>query len=357
MSLNRIVSPLTLPETVEYLRLAATQPGTIANPVFGLCRGLPSVRNSTIVPPESESLRHLSLSLELYLRRLISHCARSVSLPYSYEKGWLNSNQLKSLLVPTAQKTVRFVDRRGHIWDAVRRYLLPATESLRLQDHKAQKSLSAIAWYFYLLILASKARAEVHIPLGRVLDWLTEVERSPTLRREASLRLAVIHGIFATFAKPVDAPSLALLRPARGLLLSQRLSEILDDAYFLEASQLRRFLGIGSNVAAVKRDLKAVLLFITRHRKWARGILSLGSSSLIGGQASARALDRLLEALPELEAGMDYPVILINHLFPLDSSPKGGGVLYEIVRDLTGQNKIAIYLGSRDAQEMTPNPT
>src|ERR1041384_4680400 len=71
----------------------------------------------------------------------------------------------------------------------------------------------------------------------------------------ARARLATIAGLFSSLrAGQGDIPSLSVIPTGKAGILTERVHELAEDAYLLEASAVRRFLGLGSNIAALRRD-------------------------------------------------------------------------------------------------------
>lgn len=261
--------------------------------------------------PESLALRHgndkrqaLALSIESYLRRMIARCALRINIPYSPDQEWIRPRMLKSLLSPTTKKSIRFVDRQEQYWRTVLAYLKPISNKIG-----PNPKLSQLAWNLYLLILSAKYKSEVVLPPGKTLSLLSELEKDAHFDTEGLARLSVLAGLFNCFEPTTEGPTLRFLPNSHKFAVSERIEEILEDAYLLEASQLRRFLGIKQNITAIKRDLRKLLTYISKERSWAKGLLGIGSSTILGGDASAKVLEKLSVLLPTLELGSDPPVL------------------------------------------------
>lgn len=246
----------------------------------------------------------LAASLEAYLRKMIASCATCVHIPYKGGDEWMRPRDLKRLLSPTTKKSIRFVDQRDKYWQTTNEYLKPLATQLGPNE-----TLESVAWDLYLLILAVKKNAEVVLPPERTLSSLGKLEKMPSLDAEGRSRLALLAGVFNCFEPSSDGPSLQFLPSIFKLDVTERIEEIMEDAYLLEASRLRRFLGIKQNVASIKRDLRKVLTFISRNRSWAKGLVGIGSTTILGGDASAKALDKLANLIPTLESGAGQPVL------------------------------------------------
>jgi hypothetical protein len=246
-------------------------------------------------------------SLEMHLRRMLSRCALRVNIPYSSNPDWPKSSEVRSSLAPTTKKLIRFVDRSDHYWEAVVAYLKPVSISLG-EDYR----LSNLAWDLYLLILAAKYKSEVVLPPERTLALIHNIESSTELNAEAKARLSAIEGLFRFFTVPVEGPCLRFLPNISSLAVSERIDEIMEDAYLLEASHLRRLFGIKQNIASIKRDLRLLLSFIRKERPWAKGLVTTSSNFIVGGNASLAALEKLIELVPALEKEAHYPVLAIK---------------------------------------------
>ena len=103
--------------------------------------------------------------------------------------------------------------------------------------------------------------------------------------------------------------------------LIERIDEILEDAYLLEASKLRMFFSPGANWAALRRDLRILLSWVIRNRGWAKNAFRLGEQIVtVPGQIGVVA-DALLEIGVPAPAE-SYPVLLeeTHHAWKGDSA-------------------------------------
>jgi hypothetical protein len=212
--------------------------------------------------------------------------------------------QIKPLLAPTIKQTIRFVDRSDRHWSAVVAYLRPISRSLR-----GDQRVSQLAWELYQLVLATKHRAEVVLPPRKALDLIAALSTSSSLTAEASARLALIQGLFSSFSRPVEAQAFRFLPNAPALAISERIQEILEDAYLLEASHLRRLLGIRENITSIQRDLRKLLSFIQRRRSWAKGTIGLGSDVILGARIPLAFLEQITELAPALGITEGCPIL------------------------------------------------
>lgn len=255
---------------------------------------------------EINYLKQATTNVEMYYRRMLSRCAIKVNIPYSSNSEWPNSREIRSLLAPTTKKLIRFVDKSDHYWETATAYLKPITNTL------GEENVRRLAWKLYLLILAAKYKSEVILSPEKTLALIHEIESSTNLNAEGRARLAVVAGLFRCFSIPVEGPCLRFLPNVPSHAVSERIAEIMEDAYLLEASHLRRLFGIQQNIASVKRDLRLLLSFIRKERSWAKGLITTGSNLVFGGTASLAALEKLIKVIPELEKGAHYPVLAVN---------------------------------------------
>lgn len=231
-----------------------------------------------------------------------------------------NAGTLESLLSETARNRLRFVDRRSSIWLSVKKYFEPVTKDL--DDNTTNRSripnagvnydrhlVSRIAWNFYLLVLATNQQAEVVISPDETTRMIEVLLSFAQLSRESQLRLATIEGVFALFEKNDEIPSFCCVRN-RNVSFAERIDEILEDAYLLDASRLRRFLSLGANVAATKRDLRKIIRFIAKNRPWAKGLVSIVSRSYLTASPTA-LMEGVFNILPDHTNDLAAPVLLL----------------------------------------------
>ena len=310
---NNIVCPITLP--VEVTR---DQKGRawFDLSAFKTSIALMDISTSTHTKRKeslSEYENCAATSLELYFRRMLLRCALRVHVPYNSGPDVPSPRQIKALLAPTVKNTIRFVDRYDRYWNAVVAYLRPISRSLQNDQRDWPLALdSSLARNLYLLILATKHESEVVLPPRETLDIITKIEANGNLDAEAKARLSVVAGLFGSFTRSVEGHTLRLLPNIPSFALSERIEEILEDAYLLEASHLRRMLGIKECVTSIKRDLRLLLSFIQKKRPWAKGIVSIGSDVVLGGKISSELLEKLIDLVPDLGSGIHYPVLAVK---------------------------------------------
>ena len=270
----------------------------------------------------------LADSVETYIRRMVSHCAVGVHIPYTASEKWIGPRTIKSLLAPSSRKRIQFVDQCNRLWDAVVAYLRPLSEALG-----ANNTLELLAWDLYVITLATRYRTEVALSPERTLLLISQLDKLSELDAECRMRLATIAGILNCFEPNPDGPFLRFLPRATEVLISERLEEIMEDAYFLEASRLRRFLGVKQNVASIKRDLRKVLSHISHKSAWAKGLVGIGSATIMGGNGSAKVLEKLVQLIPSLGSHGQWPVLTDVHVPSL-----GNEAYIQIIRGMSGEN-------------------
>jgi len=249
----------------------------------------------------------LASSMETYLRRLISHCAIKVHVPAFASRAWLSPTEIKRLLAPSLRKYLVFVDNRKALWQAVLKFFSPVMKTVSQTNLNV---LSKLTWAFYLLILATRYHGEAVISVKNFLRNAARIDRDASLSSEARARIARLCGVFRLFEPQENVPSLRVRSNAGPNAVSDRINEILEDAYLLEASRLRRFFGINQNVASLKRDLRILLKTICKNRAWAKGLVYLSSTPLLGGDSGKKVLESLIQITPALEPRSSQPVLI-----------------------------------------------
>jgi hypothetical protein len=336
---NNIVCPFTLP--VEVARDKVGRAGFSEEALrtsVAMCDLSKSTRTKR-KESLSEYENRAATSLELYFRRMLSRCALRVHTPYNSGQNVPSPRQIKMVLAPTIKKTVRFVDRYDRYWNAVVAYLRPISRSLQNDQRDWPLAWdSCLAWNLYLLILATKYESEVVLPPRETLDIIAKIGTTGNLDAEAKARLSVVSGLFGSFTRAVEGHILRLLPNIPSFALSERIEEILEDAYLLEASHLRRLLGIKEKVTSIKRHLRLLLSFIQRKRSWAKGIVSIGSDVVLGGKTSFGLLETLIELVPDLGSGRHYPVLAVKDdriVFEKESC-------FQFIRSIQGETLIRL---------------
>jgi len=117
-----------------------------------------------------------------------------------------------------------------------------------------------------------------------MLELIRRLENVP-LSGEARIRLSLIKGLAVCFERQDGIPAL-VRRPHLVAGLSERIDEILEDAYLLEASRIRTFFSPGANWAALRRDLRRVLAWVARNRSWARDAVRPGEQLFCASPAT-----------------------------------------------------------------------
>lgn len=203
----------------------------------------------------------LAASIEVYLRYLLTHCAFKIHIPAFVHSEWHSPRLVKSLLSQTTRRRVVFVDRRGSVWGAISEYLSPLSAT-----GADDATVSEVAWDLYMLVLATRHKGEVVVDPDRVIQNAAKLMRLTSISTEGRARLAQLIGLFRLFDAGCVVPSLRVRPTVGSREVTRRIDEILEDAYLLEASQLRRIFGLRQNEARTKRYLRRLLDFIARNR-------------------------------------------------------------------------------------------
>jgi hypothetical protein len=143
----------------------------------------------------------------------------------------------------------------------------------------------------------------------RFIANAAKLDKSSSISAEGRARLARLVGLLQLFDTGRAAPSLRVRPDVGPHEVSRRIAEILEDAYLLEASQLRRMFGLKQNVTSIRRDLRKLLEFIAKSRPWDRGLVSLSSTQLIGGDSGLKVMETLVDMLPVLDGSLSQPVL------------------------------------------------
>jgi len=115
-------------------------------------------------------------------------------------------------------------------------------------------------------VLAARYKGEAVLSPEQFIAYTTELDESPSTSAEGRARLARLAGLIQLFDTSQTVPSLRVRPDVGPQDVSHRIAEILEDAYLLEASHLRRTFGLKQNIASVRRDLRKLLEFITKNR-------------------------------------------------------------------------------------------
>ncbi len=249
----------------------------------------------------------VSAASEYHLRELIANCALRVIVPDLHSKlPFLRPRKFKSYLSPSVAKRLLFADKSGAVYDAVAEYYAPfdcAAGNSRPWNH----TLDSLIWLTYCLILAAKTGSECPVDVQE-FDRLLQGVKSQTLSLEGQARLANIQALRNSF----DSASISALQPVvspNSNALRERADEILNDAYLLEASFLRRFLSFASNRQAVKRDLSKLLKFISRNRSWAKDIITTTSHIVSLPRSSVQVMEGLLSVCASMPSAATPPLL------------------------------------------------
>jgi len=247
---------------------------------------------------EKETKRIISESIENYLLQMVSQCALKISLPI--QKSLPSPTTIKRGLTPTIRKTISFLDNQRGLWDAIVQYLKPIRDSVKIDDkfHPYEpSSVYLLSWNLYMLVLGIRSQSQIVMSPESTLELIKMFLTKPKkISREAKARLMLLNGIFSSFEMSEGIGGFQI-RPEISLnMISERLEEIVEDAYLLEASSLRKFLSFNANKTAIKRDLRKLVNFISKNRPWAKGLLR--STEHLGFIGSTNAVSGLIDALP-----------------------------------------------------------
>jgi len=286
-----------------------------------------------ILRREDPDTQEMNLSLiadclEEYVRRMIGACACRVAIPAHGPKMWAAPNRLKSLLTPTNRKRIQFVDRRQAIWADLQAYLHPVFDDLPPEEPKPGKPtplrdlLSKSAWDLYILTLASRHGCEAVFSPTETIAGIDTLTRSDLLSPESKSRLSVVRGIFALYSNSQNVPGFRCIAKIPQTSMRERLDEILEDAYLLEASHLRRFLGLKANTKAIKRDLRKLIKFIVEHRPWAKGILTAATQTALLPAVPSEAAGVLLEAISNTGFALSAPLLIDSIAYHQDTGAR-----------------------------------
>ena len=271
---------------------------------------------------EKETKKVIAESVEGFLMQMVAQCALQVHLPSL--SSLPSPSVIKKELTPTARKSIKFLDYRHTLWKAIIEYLVPIRDSVKL-DKKVHpyepSSVYRLGWNIYMLILGKRTQSQIIMSPELSVDLINMfLTKSKKLSREAKARLLLLKGIFSSFELSPDIGGFQIVSGASMNLVSDRLEEIVEDAYLLEASALRRFFGINSNKASIRRDLRKLVNFISKNRPWAKGLLK--STKHVGYFGSQAALSELIDVIPGNISNNYTPVCIspISHLQSFFSS-------------------------------------
>ncbi len=244
-------------------------------------------------PPRSEVTELARAGLDAALRAVISHCAPRINI--APPTRWLGAKAFRQGLPPSLRSRVNVLDTRGTTWQNLHAYVSPIAHDLGAGDRAADAGsrLDHIGWSVYKLALAARAGSETLIPVQAVLKDLEALDKPKNFTRESRARVACLLGLFRQYSTEVTVPALRVIPGVRAEAIRERVDEIMEDAYLMETSFLRRTFSLNSNVASVKRDMRRLLKAVLK-RRWAHGLLSLASQRLAMGRWG-RSFEQLLE--------------------------------------------------------------
>jgi hypothetical protein len=257
--------------------------------------------------------------VEMMARAALANAAPSLVVPpIPPEYVSLDVSLNRSDLSPTLRQRISIVDQSDKVWPAVRKYCEPILEQLLVREAGTHR-LEFLSDDLYQLILATRAQAQVHLNVDRSERLLKAVEAIIVYWRptapvappsEALARVAVLKGLFASLRPLATLPGIRIPLD-NNLSITERIDELLEDAYLAEAASLRHFLSYDANKAAVARDLRLLLKTIVKKRKWARGVLGLIEHVVTLPRFGGERLLEFVEAL-SLEAAAGPVIISLN---------------------------------------------
>lgn len=278
-------------------------------------------------------------SLELYVRQMLSTSTLRLEVPVPLLPAALSPKRIKTLLPPSAAQRIKFVDRGGGKWDSVQKYLEPVLEDVRgmspstERERKPESIVRELMGHVYSISLSVSRKAPAIVPPVPMLELVARLEEI-SLSSESRARLSVLRGVAACFERQSEIPAL-VCKPQLAAPLSERIDEILEDAYLLEASRLRTFFSPSANWAALRRDLRKTLGWVVRNRGWAKQAVRLGEQVVtVPGQTSV-----ITDALAEigLVAGKKSSPVLLDETH---NAWKGGNAVIQIKYP----NAVALFL-------------
>lgn len=249
--------------------------------------------------------------MEPALREIVSKAAVQIKILHC-PRNLIDVKRLHRLLTPSLRRVTGIADASGRIWNSITTYLRPVYIAAKMKSPNIgnidRGDVSLLAWHVYQVLLAARLKGEASLSPNNALTNIRLIQRSFTLSSEAKARLAVISGIFSTFEKHSDVPSIRFLPSVGGQVLVDRLEDILNDPLLIEASQLRRFWALKSNVASVKRDLRLLLRSIRDNSRWARGIINIFSQPCFQNPMLPEMAKKLIDFVPSTSK-LHFPVL------------------------------------------------
>lgn len=248
-------------------------------------------------------------SVELYIRKMISLCATEIVMPAYSKEYWATPKRIKALLTPNSRKHIKFADQRDAVWSNVRKYFSSMIQDCGESRDGLGNVLFDIASQFYLLIMASKFKCELFLSPIFANELINSIINAPYLSLESKSRLSTIQGIYNLYVEDNDIAGF-YCRPTMGKQFSERIDEIMEDAYLLEASTIRRLIGIKENAASLKRDLRKLVKAIVKNRSWAKELLGIVSEVAWRPNGTDKVIASLLNIVPSLN-GESAPILLM----------------------------------------------
>lgn len=269
----------------------------------------------------SHFLHRYQDAFELHARAMVSTLSTRITIPSPHPAVWMQPRRIRKNLSPTLRKHTRFADRNQEVWKAIRKYFQPMERAVTYPEY-----LDFIAWPIYLMVIASRSGAAVTFNPEVPRNNLKRLE-TRKVKGEAGARLAVIESIFSAYTQTEELPGLSIV-PNRNLVIGERLDEILEDAYLLDASsELKKFFDPRTNKASARRRLRQLTKAL-QGRSWAKDAVR-GTTRLVTLGTDADAVGATLGQVLASAGMRSYgaPPILDRRTLELEGSLPGGAVV------------------------------
>ena len=273
-------------------------------------------------------------SIEAFTRHMVASCATKVHTPGLSGHDVPSIVKLKRGITESLRKRISFVDRTNATWAAILQYLDPIRHSIGTYEYDLLDILARIAWNLYLLALSSRYRTEVVLDPSDQTKDICKLLSSKSMGPEAQARLANVEGLFRVYDRQYEIPGFRITATNPGVAVSDRIEEILEDAYLLEASRVRRLLGLRANIASIRRDLRSLTNHIAKSRKWAKGILAAVSE--IGYIPQSDVMGKMLDILPESNRTAWSPICIDPRSHLSNIRINQNDIIFRVARNLHG---------------------
>lgn len=160
--------------------------------------------------------------------------------------------------------------------------------------------------------MACETKSDTFISPSEPKTNIIQIREGKRLDSECFARLSKIEAIFKCYSKREEISCLKFIPNLSGISVAERIDEIIEDAYFLEASHLRKIFGVEQNKLAIKKKLSKLLASLAKTAKWGKNLISPDSVQIFGGDYVDKSIDLLNEIIPSFNTGSRYQPILIN---------------------------------------------